>query len=127
MSKRQYFKNVVFEGQEAIKPGQKKVHIEWIFDDLSTHEIARKSDGTFAIFPGCGCTADIEVLSDRIVARYNDSTKLGKNSSTKVGKTVRVFMDDGEPLYIKNERGVSELNSSNKENALLSFSLVVKN
>lgn len=123
--RRNYFKSVVYQPETTIVAGQKGVLVEWLFDDLGIHEIARKDNGTFAIKPGCGCTADIEVLSDRILAKYNDSTVLAGKTKDTVGKTLQVFLNDGKPLFVKNEKGVKIWNPS-KTNALLSFTLKVE-
>jgi hypothetical protein len=55
---------------------------------------------------GCGCTADIKILDDRIQATYTDSTPSssfeGKSTShhIPIEKNMTVFYKDGKPLKI---------------------------
>ena len=108
-----------------IKAGAKNVRVEWLFDELTKDKITKRKDGSYAIYPGCGCTASIDVLDDRLLAMYTDGTKKEdiKGAVKSVGKNVRVFIEvdgDEEPLMIKNQRGVLVPNTK-KSNALLTF------
>lgn len=74
-----------------------------------------RRNGKVTISGNCGCTADVDILPDRIVAKYNDNTKKDEvlalpGKVMTVSKNLRVFLKDGKPLKVKNERGVETYN-----------------
>lgn len=104
------FKDVSVNGG-VIKPGQREVHIEWLFDSLKKDDIASYMEGgvkKYAIKPSCGCTADIEVLEDRVVAKYND----GGNTIGPLSRSLTVYHSSvtGVDVFLINDRGVKIFN-----------------
>lgn len=104
------FKDVQVNGG-IIKPGQKDVLIEWMFEEIKQNEIASYEEGgvqKYAIQPSCGCTASIEVLQDRLVAKYND----GGNSLGPLSRSLTVYLkaSDGTEVFLTNDRGVKMFN-----------------
>lgn len=131
MENKRYFKTTHCTVKDPISPGTKNVGVNWLFEDLTNVDIAKDSDGKYAVKPGCGCTANVEVTETGIIAFYTDSTKKqdvlsSQNREKSVGKNMRVFLDDGKPLYVKNERGVMKLNVGGKANILLTFNVIVQ-
>lgn len=111
--------------EEPIKVGSKAT-VKWFFKDLTKDQIAKDEKGNYAIFPGCGCTAKVEVNDSGIVAVYTDDTKIqtlntSSNGKYSIGKNLRVFLNDGKPLYERNDRGVLRPNYHGKRNIILTF------
>lgn len=131
MASTKYFKSVNYIHPDPISPGQKNVRVEWLFEDLTKDQIDLKENGNYAVIPGCGCTANIEVLDDRIVATYSDTTtekkvRESQNRELQIGKNLRVYLKDGKPLRAKNDRGVMGWNVKGKENVILAFTVIVQ-
>ena len=131
MASPKYFKSVNYIVSESISPGDKGIKVEWLFEELTREQIYKESKDKYAVRPGCGCTANVEVLEDRIVATYTDSTKKDSvlkspNREMSIRKTISVFLDDGKDLIVKNERGVDALNVKDKENITLTFTVIVQ-
>lgn len=131
MENKKYFKTTKCSVKNPIKPGDKNVKVEWLFEDLANIDIAKDSDDKYAVKPGCGCTANVKVTDTGIIAYYSDSTSkkdvlASQNREKVVGKNMRVFLDDGKPLYVKNERGIMKLNVAGKANILLTFDVIVQ-
>jgi len=108
----------------------KTAKLEWFFKDLKKDQIAKDEKGKYAIMPSCGCTAKIKVTDKGVVAMYTDNTKLetirmSSNGIASVSKSIRVFLDDGQPLYEKNNRGVLRPNYHGKKNIILTFNVNV--
>lgn len=118
-----YFKNKVTD-LGSIKAGSTNVLVEWLFEDIKKSDIAfyldKDGNKVPAIRKSCGCTAKVEVLDDRITARYTDTTKTGSKS-----KTITVFLrskDSSVPVLVKNEAGKEIINRS-LESVVLKFNL----
>lgn len=125
MENKNYFKSAHYKIPDTIKPGEDKVRVEWFYDKLKREDIAiDEKTNKYAIFPGCSCTANFDVDDEKIVAYYKDSS--GKSFSGKIGKNVKVFLNDGKPLWIKNEKGVVSQNTSGKKYILLTFEGIVQ-
>lgn len=108
----------------TIVSGSKKNEVFWKFQSLTKEGIAKNDDGTFAIVPACGCTADIEVQNGGIKALYND----GGKKKGDILKRLRVFTKDTNgdiPLKKKNNRGVMSYNF-NHPHVVLSFAANVQ-
>lgn len=113
----------------SIKPGG-KVSVEWFFKGLTKDQIAKDEKGKYAVFPGCGCTAEVEVTDKGIVAVYSDTTttnilRTSSDGKYSVSKNIRVFLDDGNPLYERNDRGVLRPNYHGKKNVILTFTVEI--
>ena len=113
------FHNVLTVVTEPVKAGS-KVTIDWPYKGL-TKDLVEDTKGN------CGCTKP-EVLDDRIRAVYTDSTKskdIEKLGGAKVvSKSVTVYLKDGEPLMVKNKKGVEQPNQ-NKIAVTLTFHVTV--
>lgn len=124
------FKNIHCLTPDPINPGG-KLQVEWFFDNLTVDQIAVKDNGEYAVIPGCGCTADIQVLEDRIIATYTDqntveSVSKEPNGEIQISKNLRVFLNDDKPLRKMNERGVMGWNVDEKLNIQLMFTVIVQ-
>lgn len=102
------FASTLYVVPTQVPVGTQGINLEWQLE---------KGDGSMIeqVVPGCGCTADVDILPDRIVAKYNDNTKKEEvlalpGKVMTVSKNLRVFLKDGKPLKVKNERGVETYN-----------------
>lgn len=103
--------------EKIVKKGSSKIPIQWDLSEIDM-DFARKPDGSLAIY-GCGCTGFVDE-GKLIKGTYNlvlDST---------VSKSFTVFLDDGEPLEVKNKKGVMTKNTKGKKNITLNFKLIVQ-
>lgn len=116
------FKNNIYQQDEPIKAGSKKVKVQWeLSEDADASKIERFK-------PSCGCTV-VPTIDGRIVTGYyNDSTtrdKVKKSGGTAtVTKNITVYYKDGEDAYVVNSRGVKQKNT-NKMSEVISFHLKV--
>lgn len=116
--------------EDTIRMG-KTAKVQWFFKDLTKDQIAKNEKGQYAIIPGCGCTAKIKVSDKGIVAVYTDNTTKetvsnSSNGVASVSKSIRVFLNDGKPLYETNSKGVLRPNYHGKKNLILTFNVKVK-
>lgn len=111
------FHNVLTVVTQPIKAGS-KVTIDWPYKALSK-DLVEETKGN------CGCTKP-DILDDRIRAVYTDSTKRGdiKDGAIVVSKSVTVYLRDGEPLKVKNKKGVEQDNPE-KTSITLTFHVTV--
>lgn len=106
-----------------IKAGQQNVKVEWFFDQLKKEDLAVTPEGKYAIQPSCGCTANFDVLDDRIVAHYND----GGNNVGLVSKAVTVYYNDAHvDVMVKNTKGVETYNPALGKTVLMFSANVIK-
>ena len=105
-----------------IKPGSIN-KVEWVFDQVKKSDIAINPNGTYAIVPACGCTANFEVLEDKIVANYTDNG----NTLGPIGKSVTVYYNDvGVETMLKNKKGVDVYNPALGKTVLMFSANVVR-
>jgi hypothetical protein len=78
---------------DNFRPGTKKFPIEWeLLDDFNV--------GTYSHFKvGCGCTADVKIVGNKVVAKYSDSATT-KNPQP-VTKNIRLYLKSDLPKEIK--------------------------
>lgn len=79
--------------------------------------------GKVTISGNCGCTAEVQILPDRVRAVYNDNTKETEvrqmpGHVKTISKNLRVFLKDGQPLKVRNERGVEAFNAQKASTTL---------
>lgn len=77
-----------------------------------------KYNGTvpiWAVTASCGCTA-VEVAGEAVVGTFNASSNPGV-----VDKKITVYFDDGEDMYIRNDKKIATLNP---KKAKLTLSIV---
>lgn len=103
--------------EKKVKRGDSNITIEWDFSNIDL-DFAKKEDGTLAIY-GCGCTGFIND-GKKIKGTYNFAV------DSDVEKTFTVFLDDGEPLEVKNDKGVSVRNVHGKKYVSVGFTLKVE-
>lgn len=102
----QFFKQT-FVNVGDIKLGQKEVKVEWEFEGMSKEDVAKYKNSSgnevFAVAPGCGCTANLEVTDKGITALYND----GGNNIGQFTKQVVVYHapTDDTLVRVTNEKG----------------------
>lgn len=103
--------------EKIVKKGDSNIPIQW---DLSEVEMnfAKKPDGTLAIY-GCGCTGFVNE------GKLVKGTYLNVIDET-VSKSFVVFLDDGQPLEVKNHKGVMVRNRKGKKHVTLNFKLIVQ-
>lgn len=118
-----YFKQDV-QDLGDIKAGSTDVPIEWEFGSIKKSDIAFYLDSNGDLQPAikksCGCTAKIEVLDDRIKAKYTDTLKKGIKS-----KTLTIYLKPRStetPIRVKNEKGIETYNAD-LEKVIVSFKL----
>lgn len=113
------FKSMHIDVQGTLKRGGKTT-IEWFYDQAYYGIIE-----DFAT--GCGCTADVKKLGDRVRATFTDTSmdEAFHGDTQEFTKTVTVFYDDGKPLMVKNNRGVEQYNTE-KAQDVLTFTVKVK-
>lgn len=80
------------------------------------HTLFVRRNGKVTISGNCGCTAEVEWRNGIVTATYNDTTKndevaMMPGRMKTVSKNIRVFLKDGKPLKVKNERGVEAFNA----------------
>lgn len=112
------FKQTLVKYPNIIKRGKTAV-IEWFYDETSKDEIEDAR-------PGCSCTANIEILDDRIRAVYTDNTPESAFQNREVemiNKNINVYFKDGKPLMIK-RRG-RDVRNPDKKRQTLSFHVSV--
>lgn len=112
------FANTVYVVPQQIKANQAGVPLEWHIEEGSIEDIEH-------IQPGCGCTAEVKMENGRVLATYNDNTKVEEVAEMPgrvktISKNLRVFLKDGKPLMVKNERGVETYNAQ-KQSLTLFF------
>lgn len=114
------FKNAHID-VETVLPQGGSATLEWFYDEVDFNTIQK-------VQPGCGCTAKIDQLADRIRAVFTDQTVndhfKGKDELS-LTKTLTVFYKDGKPLKTKNNRGV-EIWNPEKEQDVLTFSVKIR-
>ncbi len=103
------FASTLYVVPHTISPGEADIPLSWDIEVGDGSMIEHAS-------PGCGCTADVSWTGKRVNAIYNDNTKREEVASmpgkTKtVSKNIRLFLKDGKPLRVKNERGVEAFNA----------------
>lgn len=103
------FENTLYVVPSKVKLGQEGIRLEWPIE-LGSGEMIEE------VKAGCGCTAEVKVMSDRVVAIYNDNTKEAEVTSLPgrvktISKNLRVYLKDGKPLKVRNERGVEQYNA----------------
>lgn len=103
--------------EKNVKKGDSKIPVRW---DLSEVELpfARKEDGSLAIF-GCGCSTFTDE-GKSVVGTYDLVI------AEDVHKSFTVFLDDGQPLEVKNNKGVLVKNTKGKRHIVLTFKLIVQ-
>lgn len=117
------FESQVYKFPEPIEPGSKGNIVHWKFEG--------DPDKIVHLQPGCGCTADCKVDGNQIIATYNESDAVKLVNNDKVhkqypdglypfSKSVTVFLDDGKPLKVINNNGISVFNQD-KEQVILNF------
>ena len=97
----------------------------------SVHPLAYKFEGDHTMIehvqPDCGCTAKPEVTEDSINLEFTDSVsdKVREDLKKKYGdlpqsynKGITVYMNDGEPLKVKNTKGL-DIYNPNKQSVRL--------
>lgn len=95
------FKDSIYNGGR-IKKGS-HAEVRWRFKDGVTPDQVEK------IEKGCHCTAKLSKSSQGVVGVYNDGTTkgdIGDKEYITVTKNAIVYHNDGEPMKIKNNRGV---------------------
>jgi hypothetical protein len=114
------FKNPMYVFPDLIKVGSKNNIVSFFYGpDL-------KKDDIEQVFPGCGCTADVQILDDRITANYTDNTSpleiegASASNAKPIEKSLTVVYKSEEPLWTKNERGLQVVNP-NKNREILKF------
>lgn len=105
--------NKVFN--KTVNKKDKNIHLEWDISDLSL-PAAKKPDGSLAVF-GCGC-GTFKLEGTKVVGVY------GLEVGEGVDKSWTLFLEDGKPLYLPNEKGVQQPNYKNKANINLILKLV---
>lgn len=103
---------------KAVKTGDSKIPITWDLSDIP-YDFAKKDDGSLAIF-GCGCSS---FKADGRTIKGSYDLVVGKD---KVSKIFHLFFDDGEPLMIKNSKGVMAKNFEGKVYIPLAFNLNIE-
>lgn len=103
--------------EKTVKKGSSNIPIQWDLSDVEM-DFAKKKDGSVAIF-GCGCSS------------FKDEGKIIKGSynpiiTEDVNKSFTIFFDDGEPLELKNNKGVLVKNTKGKKHLVLTFKLIVQ-
>ena len=110
------FANTLYIVPRTIKVGEAGVPLEWHVEEGFTSEIEY-------IQPGCGCTAEVKIEDGRVLATYNDNTRREEVAEMPgqvktISKNLRVFLKDGKPLMVKNERGVETYNQQKQSMTL---------
>lgn len=119
------FKNLI-SNVDKVKPGTSKVKLEWFYDKLKKEDIALKPDGSYAIKPSCGCTANVVVTDESIKAFYSDNTYLSEGEKSKtVSKYLTVYLKDELPVFVKNPVGTTIYNV-NKSKIILTFNVKIE-
>lgn len=103
------FESTLYVVPTTIAPGQEGIPLAWSLEDGDASMIEHCQ-------PGCGCTAEVEWNGKLVRAIYNDNTKKEEvvampGKVKTVSKNIRVFLKDGKPLRVKNERGVEAYNA----------------
>lgn len=119
----QPFQDFTYLVPEPIVAGQTGVDLRWFFKQIEAEDIEE-------IRPHCGCTASIEILPDGIKATYSDNSTEKQFANLAgnyyhINKGLNVFVKDGEPMSIINDKGVSVFNPK-KKYFVLRFSANVK-
>lgn len=71
--------------------------------------------------PSCGCTANLAITSNKITGTYHDNTaldyntiqrlpKVGEDRVHEISKSIAIYLADGKPLKVQNERGLMVYN-----------------
>ena len=100
--------------EKKVAKGSSGIPIEWDLTDIE-FDLAKNSEGNLAIF-GCGCST-FKNEGKIVKGTYNLSV------DGEVEKSFTVFLDDGQPLEIENNKGVMVQNKEGKRNVTLSFKL----
>ena len=103
---------------KIVKKGDSRVPITWDLSDIP-YDFAKKDDGSLAIF-GCGCSS---FKSDGKSIKGTYDLVVGADN---ISKKFHLFFDDGEPLMIKNSKGVMSKNFQGKAFIPLAFNLNVR-
>lgn len=115
----------IYKLDRLVQPGEQRVKLEWEYI----------GDGPDIVFtkPGCGCTAEVEYVDNKIIAYFNELavTENGNNitQSNKeegfkwVKKSLTVYLDDGSELY--KTIGFQKNYNSNKAQLSIQFHLKV--
>ena len=110
------FDSTLYVVPDKIQCGAGGVLLEW-------HIAEGSGDMIELIQPGCSCTAEVEILPDRVRAIYTDNTKETEvrqmpGHIKTISKNLRVFLKDGQPLKVRNERGVEAFNAQKASTTL---------
>lgn len=103
--------------EKTVKKGSSGIPIQWDLSDVDL-PLAKKNDGTLAIY-GCGCSSFTNE-GNLVKGTYNLVL------SESVQKSFTVFLDDGEPVEVKNNKGVLVKNTQGKRHVILTFKLIVQ-
>lgn len=101
--------------EKKVQKGSSGIPIEWDLRDLE-FDFAKNSEGNLAIY-GCGCST------------FKNEGRLIKGTYNlvvdgEVEKSFTVFLDDGQPLDIQNNKGVMVQNKEGKRHVTLDFKLI---
>lgn len=105
------FEDTIFTKEERIKQGSTQT-VEWKFKEGFDHSKIKK------VKPQCGCTANVTIFPDKVVAEYKDDTNVGNKEYKTTSKALTVHFRDGKDEVIKNERGVVVPNPNKKKEIL---------
>lgn len=119
---RSFFKSIDYTVPGEHTPGSSGLNVKFEFLELKKEEIKK-------VVAGCNCTAEVEITDDGINAVYTDSTSrsdvlIMNDKRLTVKKSLTVYMDDGLPLRVKNNKGQSVYNRE-KASIVLTFGVVL--
>ena len=97
------FENTMCTIPGTISPGQKGIKLFWKYKEL-------KKDDVVAVYPGCGCTAEVKILDDGIEAVYNDNHSTAPKTGSIFSKILNVSLNDGLPTHVPSDKGGSKFN-----------------
>lgn len=103
---------------KSVKTGDSKIEISWDLSDIP-YDFAKKDDGSLAIF-GCGCSS---FKADEKMIKGSYDLVVGEDN---ISKRFHLFFDDGEPLMVKNSKGVMAKNFQGKAYIPLAFNLTIR-